>query len=276
MTTATAKLLTEIRDMLAETQATYMSQPISDGTTRGKQPCSRPPVDLTRVDLLDPANSYDGAGIITSWAQHVWREAGETGTTWPQPPAAVLEAIDWLKEHLDWCAGRGWDAAMRADIMRLHTKLRRHLRYRDPYTPHCRNCLNPVEAIAADGTVTDDWNQAAYGRCTGCGWTYPKGPALQALGKTQDYTIPEIAVQVGIHRQSMQEAIKKWQQLGLIQPTGRRGKAKLYSLARVVELRKEKMLTLHACVQARPKTFLDAHSTTVVGCIESQSIHWGE
>lgn len=237
MTTATAKLLTETRDMLAEVQATYMSQPISDGTTRGKQPCSRPPVDLTRVDLLDPSNSYDGAGIITSWAQHVWREAGETGTTWPQPPATVLEAIDWLKEHLDWCVGRGWDAAMRADIMRLHTKLRRHLRYRDPYTPHCRNCLNPVEAITSDGTITEDWNQAAYGRCTGCGWTYPKGPALQALGRLQDFTVPELAERVGVSRQAMSKAIRQWSKQGLIAASNRQGGKDVYPIAKVLELR---------------------------------------
>lgn len=248
-------MLEKIPDLAAEVVATAGTRPITyEGARSRRVPGSVVLADLDRMMVLDGANDHDGLGVLSTWVRAILDELEEAGSPLAAPEGTVEACCEWLGELVPWCRDRGFWGEFSADIARLHSALARICKRRAPYRPHCRYCTNPVQGIDPDGRTTDNWNLASYGRCSGCGMTYPKGPALQALGKLQDFTIPELANRFGIGRQAMREAITRWRARGLISPSGKQGKAKLYPLARVAQLRQEKVLTLHSCVRVRPKT----------------------
>lgn len=248
-------MLEQIPDLAAEVVATAGTRPITDEGARPRRvPGSVVLADLDRMMVLDGANDHDGLGVLSTWVRAILDELGEAGSPPDAPEGTVEACCAWLGGIVPWASSRGFWGEFRADIGRLHKALSLICKRRKPYRPHCRYCTNPVQGIDPDGQTTDNWNLASYGRCSGCGMTYPKGPALQALGKLQDLTVPELAQRFGIGRQAMREAITRWQARGLITPSGKQGKAKLYPLARVAQLRQEKVLTLHSCVRVRPKT----------------------
>ena len=247
-------MLEQIPDLAAEVVATAGTRPITDEGARPRRvPGSVVLADLDRMMVLDGANDHDGLGVLSTWVRAILDELEEAGSPLAAPEGTVEACCEWLSGIVSWASSRGFWGEFSADITRLHAALARICKRRKPYRPHCRYCTHPVQGIDDQGNVTDNWNLAAYGKCAGCGMTYPKGPALQALGKLQDFTIPELAERVGVSRQAMAKAIRTWRAQGLIKPSGHQGKADLYPIGRVAQLREQKMVGLHSCVQTRSK-----------------------
>lgn len=233
----TKKQLKEIPALTAETLATWGTNPISaDGNKPHRAPSSTVLADLDRIMALDETNEHDGIGVLAAWIQAITEEHDQAGTPLELPDNTVAARCKWLTNQLDWCKNRGFEKELKKDINRLHAKLKHICRYREPYQPHCRYCTNPVQGIDTDGNTTQDWNQASYGRCTGCGITYPKGPALTALAQLQDLTEKELSNRLNIPRPTMRRYLAKWKKQGHLTPSGQQGQALTYPLTKVHKL----------------------------------------
>ena len=105
---------------------------------------------------------------------------------------------------------QGFEDELADDVRRLWGSLRHICMVRAEYTPRCRHCMDRVDLVDADRQPASP-ESFAYGLCRGCGETYPKGPALAALGTLQDFTLPELAERVNIRPKTLYDwARKEW------------------------------------------------------------------
>ncbi len=237
-----ATILTEIPDLAREALDTWGTNPISDDTKHGS-PGPRVATgavmpdytlaDLDRIVALHGGTDSEGLGALATWVRHVRDEMDEswwpipderTGTWWvvdskgntTHHEGLIAILCDWLTRSLDFCQGRGWEDEMHGDLRRLHGSLRHICRIRPDYYPRCRKCDNRVHLL--DGQGRDATPETfAYGSCSGCGHTYPKGPAMDALGRIQDFTLAELADRVKVPLSTLH----RWHKEGLIKPTGK-------------------------------------------------------
>ena len=149
----TAQQLTDIPDLTAEAWATWGTNPISaEGDKPHRMPGSIVLADLDRMMALDGANDHDGLGVLSAWVRAIADELDEAGTPTPLPDGTVAACCTWLAERLGWCARRGFEVELKADINRLHAALERicrvsHLPALECRTPGCTGVLTPVDGM---------------------------------------------------------------------------------------------------------------------------------
>ena len=230
----TADHLAEIPDLAAEAWATRGTRAIT-GETAGARtvPGSRCLADLDRLVALDPDHA-DGLGVLSTWVRAVSDEMTEAGWAHDWPADTVKAACAWLKAALPWCEGRGFEDELADDVRRLWGSLRHICMVRAEYSPRCRHCMDHVDLVDADRRPATP-ESFAYGLCRGCGETYPKGPALSALGQLQDFTLAELSGRVKVALGTLHD----WSRKGWITPTTEAvvKRDRLYSLDGVLRVR---------------------------------------
>lgn len=225
---ATLDRLAQIPELAREARDTWGTQPISNpGDMRHHVPGSIVLADLDRLLVLSGGNDRDGLGVLSTWVRAIAVELDEEGILVDLPADDVAEACDWLRARDRWIEDNPLRCdGLADDVRRLHSALRVICRVRADYTPRCRKCREQVIPINGTTRQRTDWIAAAYGFCLGCAETYPKGPALEALGRVQDFTLAEIAEEQGVNVWTLRD----WAKQGLIEPTGRQGNAATYNL----------------------------------------------
>lgn len=213
-------------ELLAEARDTRGTQAISSERT-GTRPTPGSVVlaDLTRLETL-------GANTLTTWVRLCAEERAAQGITdmWPDDTDEAQSV--WLASRIDWAEAQPWAEQFRLDIRSLHGQLRAICRVRPEYVPRCRKCSDVVVPRDGDGRSAA-WHEAGFGQCLGCGWTYPKGPALDALGQLQEFTIPELSERVGVPERTLRD----WAERAIIKPVGKAGKARTYQLDHVMQVK---------------------------------------
>ena len=163
----------------------------------------------------------------------LWEEL--TGTLREVPDlteiATVRSECAVLVEHWDWISEQRWAVELAEDVQRIMATVKAQLGIRPEYRPSCRKCGNTVIPVDSDRKLTS-WEAAAYGACTGCEWTYPKGPALDALAHVQPpMPLAQIADITGVPLVSL----RRYEDQGLITSVGRKGNARTFDLAEVTD-----------------------------------------
>lgn len=241
----TATRLAAIPHLADEAIATWGSNPISGergGSARGPnvRTAGEMPdyvlADLDRMLVLNSANDHDGLGVLATWVRHIAGELDEQGLSVEMPHDGVGEVCQWLAERLPWVeANPMLTEDIHDDIRRLWTALRVICRVRPEYTPRCRKCSDRVILVDTTGRQTTP-EEYSYGACAGCGATYPKGPAMDALGQLQEFTLNELSARVHVPLKTLH----RWHQQKLFNPTEtsrRRDRTfKLDDVMRVVEM----------------------------------------
>jgi hypothetical protein len=224
------------------------------GTAIGLHRISGSPA-LIRLDvfhLLDPRHKegWDGADpreenytdrlgvapLLESWVRVLWEDLPEllelTEVATVRSEAAVLV------EYWAFIETQQWGEELARDVSRITTEVRAALGIRPEYRPRCRWCptdpvtkqrplVHPVEANTQALTT---WEACAYGLCSRCGRTYPKGPALDALAQVQEpLPLTEIAGLVGVPVKTLH----RWHADGLIAPVNGKLRGKTFDLAAV-------------------------------------------
>ena len=210
------RCLREIPELAEEAFLTWGTQPISDdGPGRRKVPSSRVLADLDR--LVAMAGIHGPQSTLWQWTVDIAAEMDEQGIGAPLPADTVRDVCAWLIQRLDWIEFNPWHVeGINDQIGSLHGALRAICKVRPEYVPRCRHCADVVVFCHGDGSRAT-WEDFAYGRCSGCGATYAKGPAMDALGQLQDFTIAELADRVKVPAPTLH----KWAQRGIIQPVGK-------------------------------------------------------
>ena len=230
----TAKHLAEIPALAAEAWATRGTRAITSETAGTRTvPGSRCLADLDRLIALDPTHA-DGLGVLRTWVRAVSNEMTEAGWAHHPPADTIKAACSWLAAALPWCQGRGWEDELADDIRRLWGSLRHICMVRAEYQPRCRHCLDHVDLVDADRQPASP-EDFAYGLCRGCGETYPKGPALSALGQLQDFTLAELSERVSVPLGTLHD----WSRRGWITATTPDAvkRDRLYSVDAVMRVR---------------------------------------
>lgn len=207
---STADHLAEIPALAVEAWNTAGTKAVTaDSAGSRTVPSSRCLADLDRLVALDPDHA-DGLGVLSTWVRHIAGEMDEAGHQHDWPADNVAAACGWLTGALPWCRGRGWDEELAEDVRRLWGSLRHICQVRAEYNPRCRHCMDHVDLVDADRKPASP-EDFAYGLCRGCGETYPKGPALSALGTLQDFSLPELADRVNVRPKTLYDwALKGW------------------------------------------------------------------
>lgn len=225
--TLTARRLADLPALVDEAWQTWGTQAAAtDKTPTRATPGSRCLADLDRLMLLTDVGGDEGLAVLHGWVRVITEE------TSIDPPAhdTIDDVCHWIATHADTWATFEWADSLHDDIRRLHAALRNLCRYRPEYRPRCRTCDNHVHLVDHAGQpATPD--TFAYGRCAGCGRTYPKGPALDALGQTQEATIRDAARILQIPERT----IRRWSAEGLIAPidNDQRSRDRTYSLGAI-------------------------------------------
>ena len=235
-------ILTEIPDLALEAWLTWGTSPISDEGKRG----GRGPriaagavmpdytlADLDRLVALSGDNNHDGLGVLSSWVRSIHGNRDEQGHADDWPADSAASACSWLAERLDWISLHPWlTEGLHDDLRRLHSTLRVVCKVRPEYAPHCRRCNDVVHLLDGDGQRAAP-ETFAYGSCAGCGETYPKGPAMDALGRLQDFTLAELADRVKVPLSTLH----RWHKEGLIKPTGKSPAGKTFRVGDVMSVK---------------------------------------
>ena len=174
--------------------------------------------------------------LLESWVRVLWEELPEilelTETATVRSECAVLV------EYWPFIEGQRWGEELAEDVIRAAETVRRALGIRPEYRPRCRWCpkdpvtgkrplVHPVEAKTQAITT---WEACAYGLCSRCGRTYPKGPALDALAQVQEpLPLAEIADLIGVPVKTLH----RWHADGLIAPVEGGRRRWVYDLAAV-------------------------------------------
>lgn len=202
--------------------------PHADGYQPRPVPQSRPPLNVETLDLLDECKQ-----VTASWVQLI---QDETGEEFDWPADTTQACCKWLQNRSEWAQTQPWYFDMDSELRALHKRTSRHLGIRPPYRPSCRYCGHPVQWIDPMSQPVDDWEQAAYGQCRGCRTLYNPGAEIAALGRVQDFTITQLAHQLGVARSTMRNWIRTWCADGSLTPTGKQGNAPTYNLEAVLSL----------------------------------------
>jgi hypothetical protein len=202
---------------------------------------------LIRLDvfhLLDPRRKGDWFGrdpreenltdqlgvtpLLEAWVRVVWEEVPEllelTEVATVRSEAAVLV------EYWPFIEACDWGEELAQDVIRITAEVRAALGIRPEYRPRCRWCRDVVNPVEADTHHLTTWEACAFGLCAGCGKTYPKGPALDALAQVQEpLPLTEIAGLVGVPVKTLH----RWHTDGLIVPVNGKQRGRVFDLATV-------------------------------------------
>jgi predicted Zn-ribbon and HTH transcriptional regulator len=202
---------------------------------------------LIRLDvfhLLDPRRKpgWDGADpreenyagwlgvapLLESWVRVLWEDLPEILEL--TETATVRSEASVLVEFWPFIEAQQWAEELAKDVSRAAETVRRTLGIRPDYQPKCRKCGFTVIPVEADTRKLTTWEACAYGACTGCDWTYPKGPALDALAQVQEpLPLAEIADVAGIPIKTLY----RWHAEELIVPVDGVKRKRVYDLAAV-------------------------------------------
>ena len=147
-------MLAEIPALAEEVHNTRGTRPVSDDGPRTRSvPGSRCLADLDRMMALSGANDHDGLGVLSTWVRAIIDEMDEAGEhhTWPNDN--VASACEWLTGALRWSVGRGYEAALHADITTLWETLRRICRVTDVKALPCLTLGCPGHMAERDGML---------------------------------------------------------------------------------------------------------------------------
>jgi hypothetical protein len=207
---------------------------------------------LVRLDvlwLLDPRRKpgWDGADpreenytdwlgvapLLESWVRVLWEDLPEILEL--TEVATVRSEASVLVEFWPFIETQQWADELAKDVSRAAEAVRRALGIRPDYQPKCRKCKSTVVPVEAETHRLTTWEACAYGACTGCDWTYPKGPALDALAQVQPgMTLAAISELTGIPVKTLH----RWHNDGFIKPTSGPGqrRGRTFDLAAVREV----------------------------------------
>ena len=261
--------LDEIPDLMAYVEtaaATLLPRRGQQGGSR-PTPGSRPPVNLTVVDLRDQRGKHPAVdlmddrlrvhnehlqpyeltrlaaelddprrrGVLQTLGEWVrlasgeMLDAGEPCTDPAEEPTIVSEA-GWLSMHLGWIVQQQWVNELEQDIRRIHRDLQTVIgEGRPEYRPRCPNCRGRMD------------DEGAYFTCRDCGHQV-RDQAMDhrtALANESPMSAYDFAV-FGV----MPERIRKWVERGDLQPAVgddgqvmKRGKRLLYHPLDVLRLK---------------------------------------
>ena len=239
--------LVNLPDMLDDLARCLTERDPNSGGHTGKISGSPAPLRLEVLHLTDTrrkpgwegedprlqqlADRYGAAATLESWTRVVVEELAE-------PPemaeyATVRSECSVLLEVWGWITDQQWADELAQDVLTLHGRVRAALGIRPEYQPRCRYCRSPVRPVEAETHGRTTWEACAFGLCSGCGATYPKGAALDALGQVQDpQPLKVIAEMVGIPVKTLH----RWVLDGVITPApgpDEKRRGRLYDLAQV-------------------------------------------
>lgn len=182
--------------------------------------------------LQQLGDRYGAAATLESWVRVMFEEILEDDRPELAEHATAATETSVLLEVWDWIIEQPWAGELADDVTSLASQVRNALGIRREYQPRCRYCRDLVHPVEGDTQHRTTWEACAYGLCSGCGATFPKGPALDALAQVQPpIPLREVADLVGVPLRTLQ----RWDQTGVIKPApesvGRRGR--LFDLADV-------------------------------------------
>lgn len=172
-------------------------------------------------------DEYGVEEALERWVRVLAEELPE----WPDltEHATVRSECAVLLEHWSWICDQAWAVELADDITKITAQVRAQLGQRPEYRPRCRKCSSIVIPVDAERRLTS-WEACAYGACTGCDWTYPTGPALAALGQSQEpMPLRDIAPVIGLPLRTLQ----RWVTDGLITPANDKRRGRVFDLATV-------------------------------------------
>jgi hypothetical protein len=177
--------------------------------------------------VQDLGDRYGITPTLESWVRVLWEELPELLELTETP--TVRGECDVLVEYWPFIEAQNWATELADDVQRIMGAVKAQLGIRPEYRPRCRKCGSNVIPVDADRTLTS-WEACAYGACTGCEWTYPKGPALDALARVQEpMTLQAIADTIGVPLKTLH----RWHTDGLIVPDGDQKRGRRFDLSAV-------------------------------------------
>jgi len=207
------RLLADIPDLLTEAQH-YLTPGTApkDPDARHATSIFKIPIVAEIADLLDTrekdvedatdnrTNGERRLGVLPTlglWVSLVYVELEDLGQSprdcCPLKTHTVAGECDWLAEYAEPIIELHPDFV--ADIEKLWTELRQACRIRREYTPRCPNCGFRVEGVYG----SDEDQEAAWYRCTGCPKTFVLDAELKRLALTQPaMTLRQIAGILGL------------------------------------------------------------------------------
>lgn len=173
---------------------------------------------------------YGATATLESWTRVVCEEMRTDRPEMADNPTVRTEA-SVLLEVWPWLEDRQWAENLADDVTHLANRVRAALGVRAEYRPRCRYCADVVEPVEAETHHVTSWEACAYGLCKGCRKTYPKGPALDALGQVQEpLPLKDVAEMTGLPLATLY----RWYVVGAISPAnGGPKRGKLFDLAAV-------------------------------------------
>jgi hypothetical protein len=183
---------------------------------------------------------YGITPALESWVRVLWEELPEVLEL--TETATVRSECMVLVEFWPFIEAQGWATELAEDVQRIMAAVKEQLGIRPEYRPRCRWCpVDPVtkkrplvHPVEANTQALTTWEACAYGLCSRCGRTYPKGPALDALAQVQP-PMPLVAISelVGVPVKTLH----RWHADGLITPEpGHNERPRLFDLAKVREV----------------------------------------
>jgi hypothetical protein len=237
--------LSALPDLLDELARCLTERGDTTGGKPGKISGSPPPLRLDVLHLVDDRRKpgwegedpriqqledrYGATATLESWTRVVWEEMRNDRPEMADHPTVRTEA-SVLIEVWSWIEDRQWAEELAEDVTALTKRVRAALGHRPEYRPRCRYCRDVVKPVDADHT-TSTWEACAFGLCSGCSATYPKGPALDALGQVQEpLPLKDVAEMTGLPLATLY----RWYVVGAISPeTNGQKRGKLFDLAAV-------------------------------------------
>ncbi len=219
--------LDEIPAMFNDLQALHL-QPIRrpDGTNTRTIPTSRPPLDLTLVQLTDMLLRYDvweaghtdlNQGIIPqlwSWCRYFEAQALDTETNieWlPEDNPTPKNICTWLQNHVKIAQNSPQGCEYARQVGKLWATLSQALREEPrPITAHeCTKCHNPT-------TLT---HNADLWTCNHCGHQDPGPARILHYRRRDSQPTQNICTEFGI----TPEQLRQWKHRNKIQPDPTKG-----------------------------------------------------
>lgn len=192
----------------------------------------RPRPGATSAEIAgDYACQLEGDRLLSRLVECIDMVIVRSDFTTPDPgdQPTWVEACSWLRETATiWQAEDELADDVTSTIENIRRDLARLDRQRPPYRPRCRYCRDRVILVDGSGQEASP-EDFSHGYCLGCQQTYPKGPALDALGSLQDLPAHQLADLLEVPA----DRVRQWVKRGKLTAEGRdsRGRA-VYSISK--------------------------------------------